>query len=153
MWINPVAPVASAPSPRAMSEAVLPLERLRRRRRRAPVAERGPAAKRDPVPPRRWMALVGGFHLPADERDWVLAGRDGGAVRSLLEARLFACSPGGFRAARTAARRLRRTECPDGIDLIARVVATGSWERPVDVFEAWRLEGPAPVPLDRYWFA
>ncbi len=132
-----------------MRASILALDRPRLSPTRTP--ELGSAYEEQWVPPRMSMALVAGY---CDETDlnWTLLGRHGGPVRLLTHARLFQCSPTGYRLATAACMAFCDTHCPDALDMLARVIVTGDWDEPTEVVEAWRLEGSKPVHVEHYPF-
>jgi hypothetical protein len=98
------------------------------------------------------MALIGGYHPDGQKTNWTVVGRHGDPVLLLTHARLFPCSPAGYKAARKAAKKLRDEHCPGAVDFTARVVVSDEWDDPEDVVEAWRFEGSEPRNVGRYPF-
>ena len=104
-------------------------------------------------PPRLELRLIAGYEPRGATVPWTLVNRQGGRSRSLRQARLFTFDQPGVRAARLAGRTLRDVYAPEQVPFIARVVVSGPLGRPVEVVEAWRLEGrPEPQDLGPYPF-
>jgi hypothetical protein len=92
--------------------------------------------------PKISVALASGYHTPGDLRSFMFVGKTVRQTWRVANARLHPCDSRG--EALRLAREIWVTASPAARTFVMRVVVTGDWEKPDQVVEAWRLDGPEP---------
>lgn len=106
--------------------------------------------KRNKFPQTR-LVLASGYYFKDDLLSFMYVGKSVRTTWRLVRARFHPFTKSGYRAALLAATDLRKQMCPAACRFLMRVLVTGDMDDPVEIIEAWRLEGSKPGHV-KYYF-